>query len=156
NETMVLVATSSELYAVDRLTGGLLWSIDAPSPPSASPAVDADRAYVGCQNGSLYALNLKEVRRLHAERLLPLWSRRAVDWRFQTSGPIYQQPLTNGFIVNFASNDGALNAVTAVDRKQVFRFETDAPVSAPISVYDGQMFIATDDFNLYSVNMTTG
>jgi len=133
NEKIVTVATGLDLFAVDKYSGKVLWSIRTPSTPSTSPVLDKDRAYLGFLDGSVYAFNLAKVRELYAEGRLPEWSFQSVAWRYSTGKEVSTPPLTNGFVVNFASRDGMLYTVTAAERKLLFQFETDAPVSAPLT-----------------------
>jgi hypothetical protein len=79
-----------------------------------------------------------------------------VNWRYKTSKPIVTQAIPNGPLVAFASQNGSLYSVAALDRKLKFQFETDAPVTAPIVRYKKWLLLASEDFNFYQVNIENG
>ena len=156
NETVAMVVTGLDIFAVEKFTGKVLWELRAPSSPSTSPAVDEDRVYLGFLDGSVYAMDLKKVRELYAERRLPAWSFQTVAWRYSTGKEVTTPPITNGYVVNFASRDGSLYTVSASKRELLFQFETDAPVSAPIASSNRFLFMASEDFNFYCLDRVSG
>ncbi|MEZ6065145.1 MAG: PQQ-binding-like beta-propeller repeat protein [Planctomycetaceae bacterium] len=52
-------------------------------PPSASPEVDEDHAYIGTVDGSVYAFKLARVKELYDRRMLPQYIDLALLWRYQ-------------------------------------------------------------------------
>lgn len=158
NERLVLITASQFLYAFDKLTGNIEWRIEVPSQPSTSPSADDRRVYVGCLDGSVYAFNLRRIRELYAERLLPQWSYQTIDWKFQTAGAITTPPLPieGDQVICFASLDRSLYCVTRNEREIRFQFETDAPVSAPLAYHEGKLYLASQDFDLYCINILNG
>ena len=156
NETVAMVVTGLDIFALEKFTGKVLWKLRAPSSPSTSPAVDKKQVYLGFLDGSVYAIDLKKVRELYAERRLPAWSFQTVAWRYATGKEVTTPPITNGYVVNFASRDGSLYTVSASERELLFQFETDAPVSAPIASSSRFLFMASEDFNFYCLDRVSG
>lgn len=156
NSDLVLVVSGLDLFAFAKWTGELLWEIALPKIPSTSATIDERRVYIGALDGSVYAFNLDKIAELYNERLLPQWSRVAVDWRFKTSGQVTTPPISAEGRVLFASLDQSLYAVDADTRSQLLQFETDAPVSAPLGYSDGFLYMASEDFNLYCINIING
>ena len=156
NENVALVVAGLDIFAVEKFTGKVLWKLRTPGSPSTSPTVDKKQVYLGFLDGSLYAIDLKKVRELYAERRLPAWSFQAVAWRYATGKEVTTPAITNGTVVNFASRDGSLYTVSASERELLFQFETDAPVSAPLAASKRFLFLASEDFNFYCLDRVNG
>ena len=156
NKNVAMVVTGLDIFAVNKFTGKVLWKLRAPSSPSTSPTVDENHVYLGSLNGNLYAIDLKKVRKLYAERRLPAWSFQTIAWRYATGKEVTTPAISNGYIVNFASRDGSLYTVSASDRDLLFQFETDAPVSAPLAASSRFLFLASEDFNFYCLDRVSG
>lgn len=156
NESTVLVVAGIRMYALDKVTGKILWQLKLPNIPSTSPAVDNSRIYLGMLDGSVYAFDLKKIDELYHKNLLPQWTDVAILWRFKTAKRITTPPISTGLTVLFASMDRSMYSVNAETRKQLLQFETDAPISAPLTYSDGYVFMASEDFNMYCFNAQTG
>ncbi len=159
NDDVALVAVGLNMFAIDKFTGEMLWKLQLPGQPSTSPVMDDVQVYVGTVDGSIYAFDLRRIRELFDKRLLPQWSNLTKKWRFNVAKPVINQPLANGRLVLFSSQDKSTYAVTALDRDLLFQFEADSPISAPLasSTY-GYIFLATGepDYKLYCMNMNNG
>jgi outer membrane protein assembly factor BamB len=55
NDSLILVANDTRIFALDRATGRNLWDVDLAATPSSPPAADADAFYVCLSNGRLSA-----------------------------------------------------------------------------------------------------
>ena len=182
NDDIVLVVAGLTVFAIDKFDGNVEWELELSKAPSTSPAIDRDQVYLGSLDGSVFAYDLKKIRELHEEGRLPQWSGVALKWRYKSGKIITAPPVTNHLIVNFASQDNSLYSLTATDRKLLWQLETDRPVSAPLGTStidedrdgDGELdpgedlnyddalgkfdviFLASEDFNVYCLNRTTG
>ena len=161
NDELLFVINGLQLFAVNKNTGYTVWQLGMPGMAGTSPAADANRVYVGFVDGSLYAFDLKKTRELFAAGKLPQYSDSCVLWRYRTgkaisAAAIPGEPGPNENVVAFASGNGSLYSVTKEDRKLVFQFETDAPLTAPIVRYKNTLLLASQDFNFYSINIRTG
>ncbi|HEY1380807.1 MAG TPA: PQQ-binding-like beta-propeller repeat protein [Gemmataceae bacterium] len=55
NDTLILVANGTRIFALDRATGKELWDVDLPGSPSSPPTADTEAFYVCLANGRLSA-----------------------------------------------------------------------------------------------------
>jgi outer membrane protein assembly factor BamB len=93
---------------------------------------------------------------LFEERRLPQWSLEAQVWKYKAAKEVTSPPITTGRVVNFASRDGSLYSVSAIDRKLVYQLETDKPIVAPLTRLENSMFVASEDNTFYALNLTNG
>lgn len=156
NDEMLFVIGGMRLFAVRKTNGDIVWDLPLPSPPSSSPAVDEQRAFIGFLDGSMYAFDLKVAAKLYTEGRLPQYAVETILWRYPTTQPITIPAVVDGQYLAFASRNGSLYSVTASERKLVFQFQTDARVSAPLVRYKKHVLLASEDSNLYSISMRNG
>lgn len=156
NDEFALVCGGPIMYAVDKFTGESLWRVRLPTMPSAQPALDDERIYVPCLDDSIYALDLRKIRELFDQQLLPDWSYQTVAWRYQTGAEITTQPVPTGRVVNFASVDRSLYSLQVQPRRLIWQFETDAPISAPLVQNGRLLYLASRDFNFYCLDAENG
>jgi outer membrane protein assembly factor BamB len=155
NDDRVLVINGTTLYAIEKLSGDLIWKLALPNSPSTSPSVDSRRLYYGTLDGSIYAFDLRKIEELHNDNLLPQWTNVALLWRYKSAGEI-TSAISNELTLNFASRDNSLYALTASDRTMQWQFETDQPVSAPLGHSPGFIYLASEDFNVFCIQQNTG
>jgi len=156
NDDKVLAIVGTTLYALDKIDGELIWKLTLPNSASTSPSVDNRQLYYGTLDGSLYAYDLQKIEELHNDNLLPQWTNVALTWRYKTAGEITTQAISNDLMLNFASRDNSLYAITAADRTLQWQFETDQPVSAPLGRSPGFIYLASEDFNVFCIKQDTG
>jgi len=145
-----------ELYAFHKWSGRRAWKMRLPKHPSTRPTMDDKNVYLGTLEGSVYAFSLKRINELYDQRRFPRWAHLALLWRYQTPKEITTPPITNGSLVSFASLDGSLYSVDAVNRKPKFQIETNKPISAPMSQSGKYLYMAAEDYVLYCINMRNG
>jgi outer membrane protein assembly factor BamB len=156
NDDLVLIVSGTSMYALQKFTGKLAWKFTLPSSPSTGPGIDGERVYVGARDGSMYAFNLRRIKKYFNERLLPQFSLQTMDWRYKAFKEVTTPPISNGRVVNFASRGGSLYSVTTTDHKLSFQFETDFPISAPMAESRRYLFLPSEDFKLYCLNKVNG
>ena len=59
-------------------------------------------------------------------------------------------------MVNFASRDGSLYAVGALERNLAWQFETSAPITAPLAATKDSLILASQDYFVYCLNRDNG
>jgi len=94
------------------------WTTKTGAPIKSSAALDAQRVYVGSDDGILYALNRKTG---------------AVEWRFETQAPIEASPILAGGMVVFGSTDDHLYAVQSKTGALVWKHLTPDKMVAAVT-----------------------
>lgn len=156
NDEIVLVIAGITMYALDQLTGELVWELLLRNQPSTSPTIDAKYIYYGTLDGSVYAYDIKKIRELHEKGQLPQFTKSAEHWRYKSAKEITTPVVSDDFTVNFASRDKSLYALTSISRELQFQFETDEEVSAPLGVSGRMIFLASEDFSLFAIDRQSG
>jgi hypothetical protein len=156
NDEIVLSVNGMTLNAVDKKTGDIAWTLTLPGQPASSPAVDQDYLFLGFLDGSLFAFDMREIRRLYTKKLLPEWGYLSVLWRYKSRKQVSTSAVITNRLVAFASEDGTLYSVTKRDRDLLFQFETDAPLSAPPVVFRDSLLLASQDAKVYSIGLNNG
>jgi outer membrane protein assembly factor BamB len=155
------VYSSSAIAKLSRVK----WKFHTKGMVFSSPAVADGIAYVGSNDGNLYAIDLVSG---------------AQKWRFASKGRITSSPAVADGLVYFVSYDSNLYAVAAADGKLKWKFQTagerryagthlhgsqpaaetmpdpfDFYLSSPV-VWNGAVFFGSGDANVYSVNAVSG
>ena len=161
NDDIVLAIAGTNMHAIKKFKGEYEWKFRLPSAPSTSPAIDDNRVYVGARDGSVYAFDLRKIRKFSAENLLPQWSYQTMAWRYKAFKEVTTPPIATGRMIYFASKGKSLYAVTTNveqgnERRLKFQFETDRPISAPLGWSKRSIFLASEDFKVYNVDTLTG
>lgn len=156
NEKHFLAVNGMALYCIERFSGKVLWELALPAMPSVGPSVDDQHIYIGALDGSIYSFELQKINELYLKRLLPQWSYQAIRWRYRTSKEITTTAYSTGRLVNFASRDGSLYAVGALERDLAWQFETSAPITAPLAATHDSLILASEDYFVYCLNRDNG
>ena len=95
----------------------LLWSFKTQGPVKSSPAIVGGRVFVGSDDGSVYALNLADGKKV---------------WSVASGGAVESSPLVLAGRVFVGSSDANLYALDANDGRQIWKYETgDKILGAP-------------------------
>lgn len=156
NKKMAVVSVSSMLYALEKSSGELLWKVKTPQSASDAPALDDKQLYLGTVDGTVIAFDIDKIRELHEKGKLPAWSFQAIVWRFKTGRSVSRSPLSNGTTVSFGCKNGSLYTSRVSDGKLVFQFETDDPISAPLSDKENRIFLVSEDAKIYCIDRVQG
>jgi outer membrane protein assembly factor BamB len=157
NQDIVLIAGGMKVYAVDKLSGNLLWDFRLPSHPSTSPILDETHMYVATIDGNVHAFDLRTIQQLHSESQLREFSFRANTWHYKTPKAVTTPPVLTGQSVIFTNRTGSLYAVEVVPEQRFrFQFELDVPLSSPLAYADGYLYLASEDHHVYCLNGSNG
>ena len=156
NDKYFLAINNMTLYCMDRFGGRVLWELTLPVMPSVGLSVDDQHIYVGALDGSIYSFELKKIDELYRKRMLPRWSFEAMRWRYRTSKEITTTAYSTGRLVNFASRDGSLYAVSTTERELAWQFETKSPITAPLAATNDSLILASEDYFVYCLNRDNG
>jgi hypothetical protein len=156
NERLLLIISGTTMYALDKRNGEVAWQVVVPTAASAPPGMDELRAYVGSVNGTVYAFDLKFLEKLSKDPRLANDAYKSLKWQYKTGARIMYPPVSTGNVVVVASTDACLYGFTTRERKLLFQFETDQPLSTPITQVGRLIFIATSDRKAYCLDAETG
>jgi len=106
-----------------------------------SPAVVGGTAYIGSQDGKLYAVDIATGRQ---------------RWAFNAGGRIESSPAVAQGVVYFGAHNGKVYAVDAVRGEKLWEFATGDKVESSPAVIDGVVYIGSDDRRLYALDAATG
>ncbi|HTB22905.1 MAG TPA: PQQ-binding-like beta-propeller repeat protein [bacterium] len=139
---VVFPSHDSDVYGIGLSDGQLRWNYRARDAFNTVPAMDTERAYLGCADGRLYALTLTDG---------------GVAWTFATSKGIMSSPAlaADGSLV-FGSADGSVYCLTAKTGDLRWRFKTKDYVLASPLVSGGLVWVGSFDGNLYVLDLKTG
>ncbi|MFP3902790.1 MAG: PQQ-binding-like beta-propeller repeat protein [Armatimonadota bacterium] len=122
----------------------LVWKYDAEGPVRTSPAISEGIAYVGSQDGWLYAVDLDTGKR---------------KWRFPANAPITSGPTFYDGHIYFGTDAGDLFCVKAPADTSVpagdlaWRFDAgEAVTSSPLVTSSGLIFFGAGDGRFYALN----
>ena len=156
NERELLISSGMTVYSFDKLTGDSIWEFRVPHFPSAAPSVSEDFVFVGSIDGSVFAFDLRRVRELYQENMLPRWSDVAREWRFQTSNRIISPPIHSGSTVLFASESGTVYGLTDLNKELKFQFETSARIRTPLGSSRDFVLVTNENSRLYCLDKEKG
>ena len=176
-------STDGHIYALDALTGDLIWtSSPADGGMQSSPAVADGVVYAGSWDSNVYAFNA-------ADGSL-LWNRTTGDgvisspsvengivyigsndgnvyaldaatgdpaWIYTTAGPrVVSSPAVAGNAIYVGSEDGNLYALDSGTGAPLWNFTSAGPVHSSPAVASGRVYFGSDDGNLYALDASTG
>jgi outer membrane protein assembly factor BamB len=142
NSTSLFVVTATDVYALDKQTGTRLWQAQLQDTPSSSPTATETELFVPTFRGQLDVYNIDEQR---------------ISWYYSTGAKILSPPLVVLGNVAFANADGSLYVAHRDRRELIFRYHTDAPVSAPLGKIDNEwILLASEDYNVYCLHAANG
>jgi len=108
---------------------------------TSSPAVVGGTAYIGSQDGKLYAVDIATGRQ---------------KWAFSAGGRIESSPAVAQGVVYFGAHNGKVYAVDSVRGDKLWEFATGDRVESSPAVIDGVVYIGSDDRRLYALDAATG
>ena len=119
----------------------LQWELPFKAEARSSPAVVDGVAYLGSEDGSVYAVEIA------SQKLL---------WNAPTGGPVRSSPAVVDGVVYVGSEDGSLYAFDAATGTTLWRFPTKDAIEASPAVERGIVLVGSLDGNLYAVDAASG
>ncbi|MFO1019757.1 MAG: PQQ-binding-like beta-propeller repeat protein [Planctomycetales bacterium] len=152
----VLVLSGLGVYGLRQKDGQVRWKLPLDHAPTATPAVDGNSLYVVNQRGTLLSYNINRILELEEEGRLEKGSGLALRWRYFTSKAITFPPMTQGGYVYLTGADGSFYSLTALTHQLNYRFESQYPLSAPVTAVDKGFLLTTENFHLYCIEGNSG
>lgn len=137
DERAVYAPVGDTMYAIDRVTGALLWEQSAGDEILSSPAIADGILYFGSRDNYLWAIDTADG---------------SVEWRYQTQGGIDTPPVIAYGICYFGSDDNRLTALDLETRTPVWQFPTSGDIKAPPLVYRDVVVVGSLDGRIYCLN----
>lgn len=163
----------------------VLWKFTSPDrePVTSTAAIVGERAFVGCEDGHLYALNLsdgallwkfatnesaavKSSPTVHGDAVLfgdENGEMHAVDastgkkkWSFKAEAEIVSSPNPAGDRIVFGSYDGCIYCVSIADGRELWKFKTEAQVHGTIGIAEGCAVVGGCDGKLRVLKLADG
>lgn len=113
-----------------------VWPFYAWEPTLTTPAIVNDSAFVGGDQGLLYAFDVEA----GGER-----------WGVQTEAAIASSPVVADETVFFGNDDGTIFALATETGVEQWRFATGGPVRSSPVVLDGLVYVGSDDGSVYAI-----
>lgn len=140
---------AGKVFSFNKVNGKYLWSYQLPVIQNAFQlfsrfTIEGSNAYVGSADKNLYCFNAKSG---------------SLNWKFTLDDWIRSAPLVLGQNVFAATTSGRMYCIRVEDKTPVITWEkkiSDFPIYADISVYQGDIYAATSDFDLVNVEAETG
>ena len=144
-EGRVLASTVGHgLHALAVENGNSLWAFEIGAPVYASPAVSDGRVYLGATDGNCYAIDLETGTEL---------------WQFDAGGTLEHSfrggPVCDGDLVYLAGMDGVVYALDAETGTEHWRYDVSEPVSSPLSVVNGFVYVGTEHGRVLALESKT-
>ncbi|MFP4248018.1 MAG: PQQ-binding-like beta-propeller repeat protein [Armatimonadota bacterium] len=137
DERAVYAPVGDTIYAVDRVTGELLWEQTAGDDILSSPAIADGVLYCGTRDDSLLAINTENG---------------SIEWRFRTQGAVDTPPVVAYGVIYFGSDGNRLTALELESRDVLWQFEARGDIKAPPLVYRDVVIVGTTGGRIYSLN----
>ncbi len=133
--------SAGNLYALDGVTGDLLWEFSTGDKIWATPAVSGDMVYIGSFDKKLYALDAADGSK---------------KWEFTTEGAIIATPLVDNDTVYIGSLDRSLYALNAASGSLKWRFTGQNWFWAEPVISGGTIYAGCLDGNVYALDAANG
>ncbi len=155
NDKLVIIVSGSNLFALNKLTGDVVWEFPLPVSPSTSPIIDDEQVYLGTSDGSMMAFDLNQLSLRFNKRLTVESAGLAIRWKYKITANIYSQPVTSGETISFAGTNRTTYTVSRA-RDLRYTFDTPAPVSAGLATNRGLLYVCTGDARIFALDVMTG
>ena len=138
---IVYLGGGDGVYALDVLTGKIVWFYKTGGIVRSSPSIFEGILYVGSDEGTLHAIDARSGAKL---------------WAFRTGGPVLSSPLVVEETVYVGSEDGALYALDSKSGALKWKFQTALRiVTSPAYAYNTVYFGSWDGY-VYALDPVSG
>lgn len=142
-----IVATTSEIFIIDRFTGDIKKHFAPPFPAGSAAVGLSGVIYVGSADGRLYALQVN-----HPYAPVP-----PKRWDVLAGGPVTAAPLLyDGDWLLFASQSGKVFSCLAADKTFRWSFASGGPIEGDPFVDPSGVYVASTDRSVYKLHAGTG
>lgn len=137
DENAVYAPVGDTIYAIDRLTGALLWEQSAGDEILSSPAIADGILYFGSRDDNPWAIDTRDG---------------SVEWRYATGGGIDTPPVIAYGVIYFGSDDNRITALDLETRRPLWQFQTSGDIKAAPLVYRDVVVVGSLSGDIYCLN----
>jgi outer membrane protein assembly factor BamB len=179
NERWLFAFSGVRLFALSRATGNVEWEFDVPQAPAAPPAADDERIYLPLGGRRLYVYELPRLPPLPGVRkegapAAPAASAATPEtvvyttpeqlarqpiqylWDYEVPGLLEQTPLLTADQVLLADTGGMFFALSKYQSSELYRFQSESRISAPLGQDGDTAFVAANDFVVAALDIPQG
>ncbi len=167
----------SNLYALDKETGKMVWKLSVAGGEMGSPAVYRDVIYVTNYNNTLLALNPDGTELWRYKTDKPIshrrvciaddtiyfschdWTLNALNlegkllWKFRMGGHAFITPAVHDNVIYFGSTDNRFYALNAKTGRKLWDFKRSAYIISDPIIYKGMVYFGCWDCNFYCLDL---
>ena len=139
----VLIGSSDgKLYAIEEVSGQIIWTFTSDGPLTAAPVLYGDRLYLTNRSGSIYALQPATGRQLWAQRI---------------PGSIAHSPAVDDQRLYVGATEGGVFALDNATGKITWQCDLRTTLAAAPTLVNGQlMYLASRDGRLWTMDRPSG
>jgi len=181
HDAVYVSALYNHIDRYDALTGDKVWTYKTKDQHRSSPALSENTLVVGCDDGSIYALNadsgeLKwQANAAAAVFATPVLSAGkiflgsadsmfyaldiktgVVDWQFKTRSPIYQSASATEERVLVGGSDGQFYCFQITDGEMLWTYDARSGVSTPALILGDVVYFGTLGKKYFALDLETG
>jgi len=171
NDHIVAYYGGGKLFGLDRVSGALDWTLEAPGVLSTFPALDDAHLFVATTDGKVHVYLLPTPRRVAAQTAvaqataMPASARLPAAaslkspffiWSIRLDSPALEPPASFGLYITFADGTGKLMSFENERRALQDQVSMAAPIVAPLTAAGDQLFVASRDHSVTSYQMVAG
>jgi len=141
-EGVVYQGSGNTVYALNAMTGTVIWSYTTGAWIDSSPAVADGRVYIGSQDCRVYALNAATGN---------------LVWSYTTDFYVVSSPTVADGVVYIGSMDGKVYALNAATGAVIWIYTTGGLwIESSPAVVDGVVYVGSRDAKIFALNAATG
>jgi outer membrane protein assembly factor BamB len=139
-DLVIFGACDGQLYAINRLDGGLVWNHSAEYIPS-SPSVSGKRVFFGSFDGFLRCVDAGNGNLI---------------WSSELDGPIFSSPSTDGTFVCVGTDNGSLYLLDALEGQLMWKRSVTISSLDTSPVLAGEQILVTSEIGLQLLHISNG
>lgn len=132
----------------------VLWKFRAGEAISSSPAISDGVVYIGCDNGNLYAISLKDASLIWRSQT-PATTQSTASTQTYHPG-IQSSPCVYGDCVFFGDEDGVFHAISRTDGRPRWTFTTGGEIMSSPNCAGDRVLFGSYDGGLYCLSIRDG
>jgi outer membrane protein assembly factor BamB len=155
-ENIYLCLGTGRIYVYELPVLGTRPVVAAPKPPEPEEPAGG-QFYARYRSGGRALESLGGSSYLKPRAAPPQGPQPRLLWQYTVgSGRLEQAPLLTPEFLTLADSNGVFYTTSKFTNRELYRFRADAAVSAPLGQYGESAYIASQDFNVYALDIVTG